>query len=130
MPLEAVVREVIDRALVASGWLVQDLAGINLYAGPGVAVREVPLTPGHGVADYVLHADCQAVGVVEAKKVGDTLTGVETQSEKYGAGLAKGVPAPVRPLPFLYQSTGIATLLSTRLAFVGNSITPVRLKCL
>ena len=51
MPRESTACEVIDRALVASGWLVQDLAAINLYAGPGVAVREVQLASGHGVAD-------------------------------------------------------------------------------
>jgi type I restriction enzyme R subunit len=114
MPLEADAREEIDRALVASGWLVQDLAAVNLYAGSGVAVREVPLAPGHGVADYLLYADGQAVGVVEAKRVGETLTGVEVQSEKYGAGLPAGIPAPVRPLPFLYQSTGVETRFTNR----------------
>ncbi|AHG89834.1 type III restriction protein res subunit [Gemmatirosa kalamazoonensis] len=121
MPLEAAAREEIDRALVASGWLVQDLAAMNLYAGPGVAVREVPLAPGHGVADYLLYADCQAVGVVEAKRVGETLTGVEIQSEKYGAGLPAGIPAPVRPLPFLYQSTGVETRFTNRLDPVPRS---------
>jgi len=121
MPLEAVAREEIDRALVASGWLVQDLAAMNLYAGPGVAIREVPLAPGHGVADYLLYADGQAVGVVEAKRVGQTLTGVELQSEKYGAGLPAGIPAPVRPLPFLYQSTGVETRFTNRLDPVPKS---------
>lgn len=121
MPLESAARQEIDRALVASGWLVQDLAAINLYAGPGVAVREVPLAPGHGVADYLLYADGQAVGVVEAKKVGQTLTGVEIQSEKYGAGLPAGIPAPVRPLPFLYQSTGVETRFTNRLDPVPKS---------
>jgi type I restriction enzyme R subunit len=121
MPLEAAAREEIDRALVASGWLVQDLAAMNLYAGPGVAVREVPLALGHGVADYLLYADGQVVGVVEAKRVGETLTGVELQSEKYGAGLPAGIPAPVRPLPFLYQSTGVETRFTNRLDPVPKS---------
>ena len=121
MPLEAAAREEIDRALVASGWLVQDLSAINLYAGLGVAVREVPLATGHGVADYLLYADGQAVGVVEAKRVGETLTGVELQSEKYGAGVSAGIPAPVRPLPFLYQSTGVETRFTNRLDPVPKS---------
>jgi type I restriction enzyme R subunit len=99
----------IDRTLEAAGWIVQDLAAMNLYAGSGIAVREVPLAKGHGEADYLLYVEGQAVGVVEAKKVGTTLTGVEAQSEKYGVGLPKGIPAPVRPLPFLYQSTGVET---------------------
>ncbi|HEU0078802.1 MAG TPA: type I restriction-modification enzyme R subunit C-terminal domain-containing protein [Longimicrobiaceae bacterium] len=51
----------------------------------------------------------KAVGVVEAKKEGDTLTGVETQTAKYSAGLPENLPAPIRPLPFLYQSTGVET---------------------
>ncbi len=70
---------------------------------------------GHGEADYLLYANGQAVGVVEAKKVGATLTGVEVQSDKYGAGLPKGIPAPVRPLPFLYESTGVETRFTNRL---------------
>jgi type I restriction enzyme R subunit len=121
MPLEAAAREEIDRALVASGWLVQDLRAMNLYAGSGVAIREVPLAPGHGIADYLLYADGQAVGVIEAKRVGETLTGVEIQSEKYGAGLPAGIPAPVRPLPFLYQSTGVETRFTNRLDPVPKS---------
>ncbi|HEV2592753.1 MAG TPA: hypothetical protein VGU02_12770, partial [Gaiellaceae bacterium] len=106
---EALARETIDRALTNAGWVVQDMAALNVSAGRGVAVREFPLVSGHGFADYLLYADGKAVGVVEAKRAGETLTGVEIQSEKYGAGLPPGVPAPVRPLPFLYQSTGIET---------------------
>ncbi len=121
MPLEAAAREEIDRALLASGWLLQDFRAMNLYAGPGVAVREVQLAQGHGVADYLLYADGQAVGVIEAKRVGETLTGVELQSEKYGAGLPAGIPAPVRPLPFLYQSTGVETRFTNRLDPVPKS---------
>lgn len=41
---------------------------MNLYTGPGVAVREYPLT--WGSADYLLFVDRQAVGVIEAKKEG------------------------------------------------------------
>ena len=46
---------------------------MNLYAGQGIAVREFPLT--WGSADYLLFVDRQAVGVIEAKKEGVTLTG-------------------------------------------------------
>ena len=53
---------------------------MNLYAGRGVAAREYPLT--WGSADYLLFVDRQAVGVIEAKKEGVTLTGVELQAEK------------------------------------------------
>lgn len=82
---------------------------INLAAGRGVAVREMPMAPGFGAADYLLYADRKALGVVEAKKLGETLTGVEIQTEKYSAGLPDSLPAWHRPLPFLYQSTGAET---------------------
>jgi type I restriction enzyme R subunit len=102
-------REKIDGMLTASGWAIQNANALNLAAGRGIAVREFPLKRGFGTADYLLYVDKRVVGVVEAKKEGDTLTGVEVQTEKYGSGLPDGLPAPVRPLPFLYQSTGIET---------------------
>ncbi len=111
---EALARVKIDAALEAAGWCVQDAHAVNLHAGHGVAVREFPL-PGFGEADYLLFAGGQAVGAVEAKKEGATLTGVETQSAKYGAGLPAHIPAPVRPLPFLYESTGVETRFTDRL---------------
>lgn len=48
--------------------MVQDGRGLNLFAGQGVAVREVVMAAGHGRADYLLYVDKRAVGVVEAKK--------------------------------------------------------------
>src|SRR5204862_2805496 len=106
---EKAARRQIDSALTAAGWQVQDATAANLLAGRGVAVREFKLNPGHGYADYLLYVDGRAVGVIEAKREGDTLTGVEAQAEKYAHGLPVGLPAPFRPLPFLYQSTGIET---------------------
>ena len=47
--------------------------------------------------------------MVEAKPEVHTLTGVEAQSGKYGAGLPDNLPAYIRPLPFLYESTGVET---------------------
>lgn len=99
----------IDLALEAAGWAVQDRGAVNLSAAQGIAVREFPLQRGHGAADYLLFVDAQAVGVVEAKPEGDTLTGVEVQTEKYSLGLPANLDTPVRPLPFLYQSTGVET---------------------
>src|SRR5438046_1874061 len=84
MAPEEQARHRIDELLVRAGWEVQDLSGLNLYARKGVAVREVPLKSGHGEADYLLYVDGKAAGVVEAKPVGHTLTGVEVQSQKYG----------------------------------------------
>ena len=106
---EALAREAIDAALAAAGWAVQDFAALNLHAARGVAVREFPLAPGYGFADYLLYVDAQAAGVIEAKKAGTTLSGVEPQAVKYADGLPPALPAPVRPLPFLYQSTGDET---------------------
>jgi type I site-specific restriction endonuclease len=112
---EDAARKTIDDALTAAGWAVQDRQAMNLDAARGVAVREFPLKRGHGFADYLLYVDGEAVGVIEAKEVGTTLTGVEGQTEKYSAGLPDLLPAPVRPLPFIYQSTGIETAFTNRL---------------
>ena len=112
---EAEARRNIDAALEAAGWAVQDANAVDLTTSSGVAVREFPLNPGHGSADYLLYVDGQAVGVVEAKPEGTPLTGVELQSEKYSTGLPDGLPAPVRPLPFLYESTGVETRFTNRL---------------
>ena len=99
----------IDRLLGQAGWAVQDMAALNVHAARGVAVREFPLMHDHGFADYLLYVDGRATGVVEAKPVGHTLTGVEAQSGKYGAGLPDNLPCYARPLPFLYESTGVET---------------------
>src|SRR5579871_2610426 len=104
---EAKARRDIDAALEATGWVVQDVKDLNLAAARGVAVRELPLKSGHGKADYILYVDHGAIGAVEAKQQGLTLTGVETQSGKYSQGLPDMLPAWRRPLPFLYESTGV-----------------------
>ena len=107
---EDIAREQIDRMLeLSAGWAVQDAKAVNLYAKQGVAIREFELKPGFGTADYLLYVDGKAAGVIEAKKAGSTLTGVEIQSAKYSKGLPDGLPAWTRPLPFCYQSTGIET---------------------
>ena len=71
-------RRRIDAMLARAGWVVQDYRAVNLYAGVGMAVRELPTEAGR--ADYVLFVDAQAVGVVEAKRAGTTLSGVEPQT--------------------------------------------------
>ena len=63
-------RALIDGQLVASGWVVQDRQNMNLFAGPGVAVRESIMAAGHGRADYLLYVGKRAVGVIEAKPQG------------------------------------------------------------
>ena len=101
--------------LEEAGWIIQDAGSMNLYARIGVAVREFTLKSGHGSADYLLYVNQKAVGVVEAKPEGSTLTGVEVQSEKYSTGLPDNLPAHHRPLPFLYESTGTETQFTNRL---------------
>jgi type I restriction enzyme R subunit len=107
MTPELEARQNIDRLLIAAGWHVCDAANANIRAARGVAIREFPLKSGYGFADYLLYVDGKAAGVIEAKKEGVTLTGVETQSEKYIKGLPEGVPCWHNPLPFSYQSTGV-----------------------
>lgn len=104
---EAEARRKIDEQLTAAGWLVQNREEANPYAGLGVAVREFPLKG--DFADYLLYIDGAAVGAVEAKPQGHTLTGVEVQSGKYSRLLPDALPAYRRPLPFLYESTGVET---------------------
>ena len=106
---EAAAREVIDHLLTQAGWHVCDAKAANIHVATGVAIREFPLEQGHGFADYLLYLNGKAAGVIEAKKQGVTLSGVEPQSDKYGKGLPDALPAWVRPLPFGYQSTGAET---------------------
>src|SRR5438093_225076 len=106
---ERKAREKIDAALAEAGWAVQGREDTNLAAGRGVAVREFALAHGHGFADYLLFVDGKAVGVLEAKPQGHTLSGVEIQAKKYATGLPDGLSPPVKPLPFLYLSTGTDT---------------------
>lgn len=70
-------RAEIDRLLAAAGWSVQSMSEANIHAARGVVIREFPLKSGHGFADYLLYVDGKAAGVIEAKKEGVTLTGVE-----------------------------------------------------
>ena len=111
---EPQARQTIDRLLTQAGWQVCDLDAANIHAHRGLALREFPL-PGHGFADYLLYVDGKAAGVIEAKKAGVTLTGVETQSDKYTLGLPAELPDHQRPLPFSYQSTGSETRFTNEL---------------
>jgi type I restriction enzyme, R subunit len=106
---EAAARKEIDKKLGEAGWQVQRRQQANIHAARGVAICEFPLQRGHGYADYLLYLNGKAVGAIEAKKKGDTLTGVEVQTEKYSSGVPLDVPSHLRPLPFLYQSTGVET---------------------
>jgi hypothetical protein len=45
MTPEQRARQGIDALLAQAGWVVQDYAELDLYAGVGLACRELPLTP-------------------------------------------------------------------------------------
>lgn len=96
---EQQARAEIDRLLAAAGWAVQDFKAANIQAARGVALREFQLKDGYGEADYLLYVDARAAGVLEAKKKGFTLSGVETQSDKYSKGLPDALPAWRKPAP-------------------------------
>ena len=95
---EQLARHSIDGMLERAGWSVQDAKAVNFGASRGIALREFPLAA--GFADYMLFVDRQAVGIVEAKKKGTTLSGVDTQSSKYLDGLPNHVKRVRTPLPF------------------------------
>ena len=111
----------IDRELEACGWAVQDYKNAAVAAALGVAVREVPTEA--GPADYVLYVDRQAVGIIEAKPAGTTLTGVELQTRKYQLYYPVGLPALSvgGALPFGYESTGVETRFTSSLDTVPAS---------
>ena len=107
MKPEQKARQNIDRLLTAAGWVIQDRQQMNLGESLGIAVREYPMSS--GPTDYLLFIDRRAIGVIEAKPEGTTLSGVSEQTEKY----LKGIPATLlchrKPLPFGYESTGVET---------------------
>src|SRR3972149_9590184 len=107
MKPEEKARQKIDQQLAAAGWVVQDLKELNLGASLGIAVREFPLKTGD--ADYLLFVDRKAVGVIEAKPEGTTLSGIADQSDDYLYGVPENLPHVQEPLPFAYESTGIET---------------------
>ena len=116
---EQLARKEIDALLGPCGWIVQDKNAVNLAASRGVAVRELSFKTGE--PDYTLFVDGKAIGTVEAKPTGHSLTGVEEQSEKYVKGVPFGIPAWRSPLPFSYESTGTETRFTNRLDPVPRS---------
>ncbi|MFA7231923.1 MAG: hypothetical protein WC071_11690 [Victivallaceae bacterium] len=62
---EQEARDIIDFALMRSGWTIQNKSSINLHEAIGVAVREYQTDA--GPADYVLFVDGKPAGIVEAK---------------------------------------------------------------
>ncbi|MCK6542450.1 DEAD/DEAH box helicase family protein [bacterium] len=108
MTPEQRARDIIDRMLVRSCWVVQDRKRLDLSAGTGIAIREYPTDS--GPADYILFVDREPVGVIEAKseEKGELLSAVEEQSYRYATGQLKWKKEG-KVLPFLYESTGAIT---------------------
>jgi len=95
-------RSLIDRRLVACGWLIQSKADMNLGAGLGVAVREFQTAS--GPVDYGLFVGRKLCGVIEAKLEGTTLSGFSEQAARYIADVPKHLvreEGQVRPLEVL-----------------------------
>lgn len=107
MKPEEAARRTIDDKLRASGWQIQDYGEHDITL-PGVAIREFPTNGGTEPVDYALFIQRDLVGIIEAKKVGVPLTGVEAQSHIYQSNLIRNGYEPV----FIYESTGIQTRFS------------------
>ncbi len=106
---EQIARETIDWLLRQSGWIVQPKNKIDFSAGPGIAIREYQT--GVGPADYVLFVDTAPVGVIEAKpedwgpEAHDGRGAVRRVRDRPGSNGS----ATTKPLPCIYESTGIIT---------------------
>jgi type I restriction enzyme R subunit len=106
---EQYARENIDKQLTQAGWIVQDLKEFNPSASLGIAVREYPTESGS--ADYILFIDRKPVGVIEAKKLGQTLSQVHDQTTRYASDKLKFI-FKKEDLPFQYESTSIETFFT------------------
>jgi type I restriction enzyme R subunit len=108
MTPEAKARVIIDKMLIESGYILQDMKDFNRSAGFGVAVREYPTQS--GPVDYLLFVDGNPIGVVEAKAAnkGENLGSVAEQSKRYAeSGLKHTKEMP--NIRFAYESNGIIT---------------------
>src|SRR5437588_765723 len=63
-------REQIDAQLDQAGWSIQDAESLNLAAGRGVAVRNLPLDKAYGTADYILYGVAVADTAVRDLRAG------------------------------------------------------------
>lgn len=104
---EQIARDNIDINLINSGWIIQNVKQINLFAGVGVAIREYQTDV--GPADYVLFVDGKPCGIIEAKREeeGHRMSVHESQSEDYAKAKLKYLKN--EPLPYVYTSTGKIT---------------------
>jgi type I restriction enzyme, R subunit len=113
-PEDKVRHELINPLLEKSGWKIQCYKNANPDSAKGVAVEFFQLSKGIGEVDYVLFVNGKAVGVIEAKKIGTTLRGKESQTAKYSEGFPDEFEKVDEDLPFLYSSSG------TEISFINK----------
>ena len=101
-------RSLIDKRLVACGWLIQSKADMNLGAGLGVAVRKFQTAS--GPVDYGLFVGRKLCGVIEAKPEGTTLSGFSEQAARYIADVPKHLVREQGQVRFEYVASGTETL--------------------
>ncbi|MDR0496058.1 MAG: DEAD/DEAH box helicase family protein, partial [Treponema sp.] len=108
MSPEEKTRQVIDKKLKVSGWLLQDREVFNPAAALGVAVRE--FSTDSGPVDYMLFVEKKPVAVVEAKKSddGQNITSTEFQTLRYANSSLKW-EAHLHTIRFAYEATDILT---------------------
>ena len=103
-PEDKARHELINPALKSAGWEIQNYKTANVNSFKGVAVEFFKI--GKEEADYVLFVNGMAVGIIEAKKEGETLIGKETQSGGYAKQFPEEFSSICLPLPFVYESNG------------------------
>lgn len=101
-------RSLIDKRLVACGWVIQSRADMNLGAGLGVAVREFQTAS--GPVDYGLFVGRKLCGVIEAKAEGTTLSGYSEQAARYIADVPRHLVREEGQVRFEYVASGTETL--------------------
>lgn len=105
-PEDKARHKLINPALEKAGWAIQHFKAANVFGSKCVAVEFFPMGWGVGEADYVLFVNGEAVGIVEAKKEGETLVGKEPQTAKYAKGFPRDFRSVDLPLPFVYETSG------------------------
>lgn len=104
----------INPLLEKAGWTIQSYKSPNLNASKGVAIEFFQIGKNVGEADYVLFVNGEAVGIIEAKKIGSTLLGKEPQVEKYSKNFPEEFDMIDKELPFNYISTGTQTYFTNK----------------
>ena len=91
----------IDKQLKNAGW---DIVSRDEYIPSNALAVKEALMQGNKESDYLLFVEGKACGVIEAKKVGVSLSGVENQSKGYACHLPEKTRAWQIPLPFIYET--------------------------